>query len=64
MFGKTIRIDSDEVLGCIAEMQQARLDYLENEDEESLDKMRSAMHRSTTLLSKLIVVPGTKIKVV
>lgn len=36
MFGKTIRIDGDEVLGCIADMQQARLDYLENEDEEVL----------------------------
>lgn len=64
MFGKTICIDSNEVLGCIEEMLHARLDYLENEDEESLDKIRSAINRSTKLLSNLVVAPGTKIKVV
>ena len=64
MFGKTICIDSIEVVGCIEEMLRARLDYLESEDEENLDKMRFAMDRSVKLLSNLVVAPGTRIKVV
>ena len=72
MFGKTITIDSEDVMDCISAMQSSRLALLKSvgfddftvEQWELLGDMQKAMSRSTDVLLKLIQVPGTKIKIV
>ena len=72
MLGKTVTIDSTNVMDCISDMHKSRLALLEavqfddftEEQWEIIGNMQKAMSRSADVLIKLIQVSGTKIKIV
>lgn len=72
MFGKTVTIDSKDVMDCISDIHDSRLALLEavnfddftEEQWEVVGDMQKAMSRSVDILVELIQIPGTKIKII